>query len=110
MGGSYVNHKLLFFLESTTAILFHEELDHIKLLQPWKLVSLYKFHTGNNHSYILSLKTQIIVGIKDFNSHKFTRKKYISGQNYSGLATRLRQLLVSSGYIRSGLHSLWVTR
>lgn len=108
MGGNHINHKLLFFFVSTTAILFHEELDHIKLLRPWKLVSLCKFHTANNHSYVVSLKTQIMVGVKDFNSHKFTSKKYIPGQNYSRLATRIRRLWVSSGYICSGLHSLWV--
>ena len=64
MGENHINHKLLFFLESTTPTLFHKELEHIKLLRPWKFVNLYKPHIGNTHSYVLSLKAQIMVGIK----------------------------------------------
>ena len=45
-----------------------------------------------------------MVGIKGFNSHKFTTKKYIPGQNYSGLVTHIKGLLevTTVGYILLG--------
>ena len=70
------------------------------MLGPLKFVNLCKFHIGNNRLCVLSLKAQIMVGIKGFNSHKFSGKNFIP----RGLATPTVRLLevITVGYILLG--------
>lgn len=61
------------------------------MFEPPKFVNLYKFCVGNNRLCVLSLKAQIMIGIKDFYSLKFTGKNVIP----RGLTTvRLPEVII----------------